>query len=72
VDETHDVAKREQMAVVFRFIDKNGVLQERFFDLIHVKNTRALTLKEELAPFYPIILLTSKTFVVKDMMVAAI
>jgi len=48
VDETCDVAKREQMALVFRFVDINGVLQERFFDLIHVKNTKALTLKEEL------------------------
>ena len=48
VDETCDVAKREQMALVFRFVDKYGVLQERFFDLIHVKNTKALTLKEEL------------------------
>jgi Domain of unknown function (DUF4371) len=36
VDETRDVAKREQMALVFRFVDKDGVLQERFFDLIHV------------------------------------
>ncbi|XP_066361458.1 uncharacterized protein [Miscanthus floridulus] len=35
MDETCDVAKREQMALVFRFVDINGVLQERFFDLIH-------------------------------------
>jgi len=49
VDETCDVAKREQMAVVFRFVDKDGVLQERFFNLIHVKNTKALTLKRELS-----------------------
>uniref|UniRef100_A0A8R7RAE7 DUF4371 domain-containing protein n=1 Tax=Triticum urartu TaxID=4572 RepID=A0A8R7RAE7_TRIUA len=37
------------MAVVCRFPDKEGLLQERFFDLIHVKNTKALTLKEELS-----------------------
>lgn len=49
VDETCDASKREQMAVVFRFPDKEGLLQERFFDLIHVKNTKALTLKEELS-----------------------
>ena len=49
VDETCDVEKREQMAVVFRFVDKDGVLQERFFDLIHVKNTKSLTLKMELS-----------------------
>jgi hypothetical protein len=33
------------MALVLRFVDKDGVLQERFFDCIHVKNTKALTLK---------------------------
>jgi hypothetical protein len=48
VDETCDVAKREQMAIVFRFVDKDGVLQERFFQLIHVRNTKSLTLKSEL------------------------
>uniref|UniRef100_A0A0A9BZP8 DUF4371 domain-containing protein n=1 Tax=Arundo donax TaxID=35708 RepID=A0A0A9BZP8_ARUDO len=48
VDETCDVAKREQMAIVFRFVDSDGILQERFFDLIHVTNTKATTLKEEL------------------------
>ena len=49
VDETCDVAKREQMAIVFRFVDNDGIVQERFFDLIHVKNTKALTLKKELS-----------------------
>ncbi|KAM3372293.1 hypothetical protein ACQJBY_019277 [Aegilops geniculata] len=48
VDETCDVAKREQMALILRFADKGGVLQERFFDLIHVENTRSLTLKNKL------------------------
>ena len=33
VDETCDVAKREQMALILRFVDKDGILQERFFDL---------------------------------------
>ncbi|XBI95566.1 hypothetical protein VPH35_032002 [Triticum aestivum] len=48
VDETCDVSKREQMALVFRFVDKDGYSQERFFHLIHVANTKALTLKMEL------------------------
>lgn len=51
MDETCDVAKRDQMAVVFRFPDKEGFLQERFFDVIHVQNTKALTLKEKLSAF---------------------
>ncbi|XP_066348037.1 uncharacterized protein [Miscanthus floridulus] len=49
VDKTCDVAEREQMALVFRFVDSHGVLQEPFFDLIHVKNTKAMTLKKELS-----------------------
>jgi hypothetical protein len=44
-DETCDVLKREQMPIVIRFVDAEGVLRERFFYLIHVKNTKALTLK---------------------------
>jgi hypothetical protein len=49
IDETCDVSKREQMAIVLRFIDAEGVLPERFFDLIHVKNTKSLTLKAEIS-----------------------
>jgi hypothetical protein len=49
VDETCDVAKKEQMTIIFRFVDNDGIVQERFFDLIHVKNTKALTLKKELS-----------------------
>ncbi|XP_074265173.1 uncharacterized protein LOC141587597 [Silene latifolia] len=33
------------MTVVLRFVDKNGYIQERLFDLIHVKETNALYLK---------------------------
>uniref|UniRef100_A0A453B994 DUF4371 domain-containing protein n=2 Tax=Aegilops tauschii subsp. strangulata TaxID=200361 RepID=A0A453B994_AEGTS len=49
VDETCDVAKREQMALVLRFVDEDRILQERFFALIHVTNTKAATLKEVLS-----------------------
>ncbi|XP_047061542.1 zinc finger MYM-type protein 1-like [Lolium rigidum] len=37
------------MALVLRFVDKDGILQERFFDLIHVTSTKAATLKEVLS-----------------------
>lgn len=33
VDETCDVANREQMALVLRFVDEDRILQERFFAL---------------------------------------
>ena len=48
VDETCDVSKREQMALVFRFVDKDGYSQERFFHVIHVANTKSQTMKREL------------------------
>ncbi|KAJ8775426.1 hypothetical protein K2173_023191 [Erythroxylum novogranatense] len=46
VDEARDESKKEQMSIVLRFIDKKGLVRERFFGLVHVKDTTALTLKE--------------------------
>jgi hypothetical protein len=37
------------MTIVFRFFDKDGFIQKRFFDLIHVKDTSTLTLKNEIS-----------------------
>jgi len=48
VDEARDESKKEQMALVLRFVEKNGFIQERFFDIVHVKDTAAITLKNEL------------------------
>ncbi|XP_071687618.1 uncharacterized protein [Rutidosis leptorrhynchoides] len=36
------------MAIVLRFVDANGVLTERFLDLVHVQDTSAITLKRSL------------------------
>ncbi|XP_025625988.1 uncharacterized protein [Arachis hypogaea] len=49
IDEARDESKREQMAVILRFVDKHGCVQERFFDLIHVSDTCSLTLKTEIS-----------------------
>ncbi|XP_058756091.1 uncharacterized protein LOC131629320 [Vicia villosa] len=46
VDEARDESKKEQMALVLRFVDKVGLIQEIFFDVAHVKDTTSLTLKE--------------------------
>lgn len=45
VDEARDQSKREQMAIVIRFVDKDGFIRERFFGLIHASDVKALTLK---------------------------
>nr|KYP38442.1 Zinc finger MYM-type protein 1 [Cajanus cajan] len=48
IDEAHEESKKEKMAFILRFVDKNGFIQERFFDIVHVKDTTTLTMKNEL------------------------
>ncbi|KAI3826478.1 hypothetical protein L1987_00526 [Smallanthus sonchifolius] len=48
VDESRDESKKEQMAIVLRFVDAEGMIQERFLDLVHVKDTLSVTLKTSL------------------------
>ncbi|VYS52161.1 unnamed protein product [Arabidopsis thaliana] len=45
VDESADIFDKEQMAVVFRFVDKHATVKERFIGLIHVKETFSAFLK---------------------------
>ncbi|XP_061340573.1 uncharacterized protein LOC133287039 [Gastrolobium bilobum] len=49
VDEAHDESKREQMALGLRFVDKDGFIKERFFDLYHVQDTSSMTLKNAIS-----------------------
>ncbi|XP_061955608.1 uncharacterized protein LOC133677544 [Populus nigra] len=37
------------MALVIRFVDRSGFIRERFLDIVHVKDTTAATLKEEIS-----------------------
>ncbi|KAI3523499.1 hypothetical protein L1887_01674 [Cichorium endivia] len=46
VDESSDVSKKEQMAIVLRYVDSIGIVKERFIGVVHVKDTSSLTLKE--------------------------
>ncbi|XP_073360020.1 uncharacterized protein [Aegilops tauschii subsp. strangulata] len=48
VDECRDESKKEQMAVVVRFVNIEGLIRERFLDLVHVSDTCALTLKNKI------------------------
>ncbi|XP_040381762.1 zinc finger MYM-type protein 1-like [Oryza brachyantha] len=48
VDESRDVSCKEQMAVVLRFVDKQGSIQERFVGLVHVKETTSAYLKSSI------------------------
>ncbi|XP_062118723.1 uncharacterized protein LOC133832387 [Humulus lupulus] len=46
VDEALDVSKREQMALVLIFVDKEGFIHEQFFGVVHLRDTTALALEE--------------------------
>jgi len=46
VDESFDVSRKEQMAIVLRYVDKKGFVVEAFIGLVHVKDTSALSLKK--------------------------
>jgi hypothetical protein len=46
VDEAHNESMKEQIAIVLRFVDKNGFVRERFFGLVHISDTVALTLQK--------------------------
>ncbi|KAI5324679.1 hypothetical protein L3X38_033752 [Prunus dulcis] len=40
------------MAIVVRFVDCDGFIRERFFDIESVANTNALTLKNEICKYF--------------------
>ena len=49
VDEALDESNREQMAIILRFVDRDGFIRERFFQLVGVEETIALTLKNAIS-----------------------
>ncbi|XP_042002560.1 zinc finger MYM-type protein 1-like [Salvia splendens] len=46
VDESRDCSTKEQMAIVIRFVNKDGQIIEMFLALVHVKKTSSVCLKE--------------------------
>ncbi|XP_074288134.1 uncharacterized protein LOC141613297 [Silene latifolia] len=48
VDETLDESNTEQMAIIFRFVDREGSLRERFFKVVSVTDTCSQTLKDKI------------------------
>ncbi|XP_039146895.1 uncharacterized protein LOC120284168 [Dioscorea cayenensis subsp. rotundata] len=45
IDEAQDVSVKEQMGVVLRYVNTNGYVIERFFAMVHVPDTSAISLK---------------------------
>ncbi|KAL5719781.1 hypothetical protein ACHQM5_012520 [Ranunculus cassubicifolius] len=48
IDEARDVSIKEQMAIILRYVDKQGCVVERFLGISYVKNTNAKTLKKKI------------------------
>ncbi|CAM8981015.1 unnamed protein product [Rhodiola kirilowii] len=48
VDESLDVSHKEQMAIILRFVDEDGFLQERYFEIVSVKDTTSCNLKKHI------------------------
>ncbi|CAN0919877.1 Zinc finger MYM-type protein 1, partial [Linum grandiflorum] len=46
INEAQDQSGREQMTVIFRFVNSTGILTERFFAIKSVANTTSATLKK--------------------------
>ncbi|XP_075489532.1 uncharacterized protein LOC142528375 [Primulina tabacum] len=49
VDEAQDISKREQMAIILRFVNNHGILTERFFAIKSVSDTTSMNLKNEIS-----------------------
>jgi len=58
----------EQMTIILRFVDKYDFIRERFFHIVHVKDTIALTLKKRYVMSFLVTTLKFRIFEVRDMM----
>uniref|UniRef100_A0A7N2N1H1 DUF4371 domain-containing protein n=1 Tax=Quercus lobata TaxID=97700 RepID=A0A7N2N1H1_QUELO len=45
VDESRDISVKEQMDLVLRYVNKEGIIIERFLGIVHIASTTALSLK---------------------------
>ena len=48
VDESPDISHKEQMAIIIRFVDEEGFVRERYFEIVSVKDTTSLNLKKHI------------------------
>jgi hypothetical protein len=54
IDKFRDVSVKKKMIVILCYVDMKGCVIEYFFDIVHVKNTIALSLKEAIETLFAI------------------
>jgi hypothetical protein len=52
IDEAADVSDKEQMAIVLRYLNKQGLIIESLVGVVHVKETSAICLMEALQKLF--------------------
>ncbi|XP_042443838.1 zinc finger MYM-type protein 1-like [Zingiber officinale] len=52
VDEAQDESKKEQMSLIFRFVNNSGFLVERFFEILSVEDTTSANLKKSISDIF--------------------
>ncbi|XP_021804592.1 uncharacterized protein LOC110748918 [Prunus avium] len=52
VDEALDDSKKEQMAIIIRFVSCDGHIRERFFNIVSVHDTNSSTLKSDVCKVF--------------------
>ncbi|BFG30846.1 hypothetical protein CerSpe_171200 [Prunus speciosa] len=52
VDEALEDSKKEQMAIIIRFVSCDGHIRERFFDIVSVHDTNSSTLKSDICKVF--------------------
>ncbi|KAG4128963.1 hypothetical protein ERO13_D09G051250v2 [Gossypium hirsutum] len=48
IDEARDESKKEKMTIALRYVHEKEIIKYNFFDLVHVQDTAAITLKQEI------------------------
>ncbi|XP_070002157.1 uncharacterized protein [Nicotiana sylvestris] len=48
VDESKDISHKEQMALILRYVNKSGMIIERFLGIVHVSDTSSQPLQKEI------------------------
>ena len=52
VNESRDISVKEQMALILHYVNKEGIIIERFLGIVHVASTAALSFKHAIECYF--------------------